>query len=369
MSRIFSFVLLAFACFNFGCASSRHSTALSSDVLYAKDFIPYGRSGISEDQSLQLISSAMHFGFRFTGKECKLYASIPQWLDRNYLQYELDGVYQKRIRITNENTGPILLTATNEGTHVIWIYKATEAHTGPIYVQKIEARNVQSLQKPRAQLVEFIGNSITCGAAADASEVACGTGQYHDQHNAYYAYGPRVARMLGWNYIVSSVSGIGIYRNWNSDGPAMPEVYEKLDFQENNSNRWDFKRYNPNIVTIALGTNDLSNGDGTKTRLPFDSARFVSEYVSFVKLVKSKYASAEIVLLNSPMLNGNRKSILENCLVAVKKTIDSMYSTGKPIQLFYFKPMQGRGCTGHPSVEDHAILAQELEPFLKKLMN
>ena len=31
--------------------------------------------------------------------------------------------------------------------------------------------------------------------------------------------------------------------------------------------------------------------------------------------------------------------------------------------------MTAKGCTGHPSVEDHAVLANELEPFFKKLLN
>jgi hypothetical protein len=30
--------------------------------------------------------------------------------------------------------------------------------------------------------------------------------------------------------------------------------------------------------------------------------------------------------------------------------------------------MQAKGCTGHPSVEDHAVLANELLPFFKQLL-
>jgi hypothetical protein len=40
----------------------------------------------------------------------------------------------------------------------------------------------------------------------------------------------------------------------------------------------------------------------------------------------------------------------------------------KPVALYFFKPMQAKGCTGHPSVEDHKILADELTPFFKKLI-
>jgi hypothetical protein len=74
----------------------------------------------------------------------------------------------------------------------------------------------------------------------------------------------------------------------------MPQVYEKTDFQDNSTRYWDFKLYRPRIVSIALGTNDFSDGDHINPRLPFDSARFVNNYIGFLKLVKSKYPQARM---------------------------------------------------------------------------
>ena len=339
----------------------------ASNTLPATSLHPFGRFALTDDR-LELITSAVHFGFTFTGKECSVFATITNATAHNYLQYELDGVYQKRIKIEGNTKQPFIITASAGGTHTVWIFKATEAQTGPIFIEKITGKNLKSLEERDAPLIEFIGNSITCGAAADASEIPCGTGEYHDHHNAYYAYGPRVARALGANFIVSGVSGIGIYRNWNSNGPTMPQVYEKTDFQETGQRLWNFGMYKPTIVSIALGTNDFSNGDGKKERLPFDSATFVSTYIKFVQLVKSKYPAAQIALLSSAMVNGDRRVTLQNCLTAVKENIDALHSSGKPVALFFFEPMQARGCSGHPSVEDHAILADELAPFFKKLL-
>jgi hypothetical protein len=45
-----------------------------------------------------------------------------------------------------------------------------------------------------------------------------------------------------------------------------------------------------------------------------------------------------------------------------------LYPSDKKITLFFFKPMKAGGCSGHPSVEDHAVLAQELGPFFKTLL-
>src|SRR5215510_10136833 len=97
---------------------------------------------------------------------------------------------------------PLVITANQGGQHTVWIHKATEAHTGPIFIEKITGQNLKPLKRPEAPLVEFIGNSITCGAAADPSETPCGAGMYHDQHSAYYAYGPRVARDLHVNFLL-----------------------------------------------------------------------------------------------------------------------------------------------------------------------
>lgn len=360
------FVLFCFL--SLSCSTSKH-LAKSSSSLSAANLKPFGRTIINAEQNLELISSAVHFGFSFEGNDCQVFASIPNTNGHNYLQYELDGVYQKRIRIDGNATQPITLNVTTGGKHTVWIYKATEAHTGAIVIQKITGNKVKALQRPVAPIIEFIGNSITCGAAADPSEVPCGEGEYHDQHNAYAAYGPGVARALNTNFILSSVSGIGIYRNWNSDGPTMPEVYGKVNFQVNNDQSWNFNSYNPKIVSIALGTNDFSNGDGVKKRLPFDSASLVGNYIKFVQLVKSKYPAAQIALLSSPMVNGSSRVILQNCLTAVKQRVDSLNPAGKRVELFFFEPMQAHGCGGHPNVEDHAILTKELIPFFKRLLS
>lgn len=364
ISQKHSILILCFAIA--ACTSTKNRTGHNN--LNAIDLLPYGRTAIT-DNKLELISSAVHFGFSFRGDGCDMYASLPAGMDHNYLQYELDGVYQKRIKISKDNNAPFHLTATSDGKHEVWIYKATEATTGPVFIEKITGKNLKTLPNSNAPLIEFIGNSITCGADADASEMPCGIGSYHDYHNAYYAYGPRVARQLGVNYILSSVSGIGIYRTWNHEAPSMPQVYDKTDFQVGSNREWDFSKYDPKIVSIALGTNDLSDGDGKTTRTPFDSSKFVNNYISFVQFVKSKYPSAQIVFLNSPMVSGERNALLQNCLKVIKMKIDGLHPSEKPVALFYFKPMQPRGCSYHPSVEDHAILADELYPFFKSLLN
>ncbi|SDL32697.1 GDSL-like Lipase/Acylhydrolase family protein [Catalinimonas alkaloidigena] len=350
-----------------GCSSVQPATT-DEAVLPASALYPVGRSLPAPHGGVELIGSAVHVGFRFAGDSCRVVAHLTQPGAHNYLQYELDGVYQKRIRVADTSRSEITIQATGEGPQTVWLYKATEAHTGPIILDEIVGQGVRSLKRPEAPFIEFIGNSITCGAAADPSEVPCGTGVYHDQHNAYQAYGPRVARALGVNYLMSCVSGIGVYRNWNSDGPTMPQVYEKADLQQDSERMWEFDAYRPAVVSIALGTNDYSNGDGQRPRLPFDPEAFVSHYVAFVQQVKAHYPEAQIALLSSPMVQGGRRDTLQQCLTAVKTQVDALHPAARPVALYFFEPMQASGCTGHPSVEEHARLAEELRPFFRKLL-
>lgn len=344
--------------------STRIPPAPRTDKLFGRELRLLGRF-VKEADRVELITSGSHFSISFEGAECILAVSSgPSQVA--YLQYELDGIYQKRLRI--EGFKDIAIPAS-DGKHTLRVFKTTEAHSGPLFIHELRGNNVQALEPSALPLIEFIGNSITCGAAADPSEVPCGTGSYHDQHNAYYAYGPRIARALDVNYLLTSVSGIGIYRNWNSDGPTMPDVFESTDLREGKSRLWDFATFSPAVVSIALGTNDFSNGDGKKSRPPFDSALFTRNYVGFVKRVKAKYPKASIALLNSPMVSGTRNEILIDCLNRVKRQTDAAFPNDKPVSVFLFNPMRARGCGGHPNVDDHGVLADQMVENFRTLIS
>ncbi len=126
-----------------GCGSTKLSTQ-ATDNLPATALKPFGRYIINKEQNLELISSAVHLGFSFEGTECRVYASHAWKGGHNYLQYELDGAYQKRIRIEGNDTMPLIITAQKSGKHTVWIYKATEAHTGAIIIKKVTGKNINT---------------------------------------------------------------------------------------------------------------------------------------------------------------------------------------------------------------------------------
>ena len=148
----------------------------------------------------------------------------------------------------------------------------------------------------------------------------------------------------------------------------MPAVYENLYLTKDVSKpKYDFA-FQPDIISIALGTNDFSNGDGKKERLSFDPGKYVSNYINFIKMLYQHNPNAQLVLTNSPMVNGEKAIVFENCLNKIKAEFDAD-KTHKPIIIFKFKPMTPSGCSGHPNIEEHKIMAAEYGPFLKNLLN
>jgi len=335
-----------------------------------KTFLYQGRVEKLQNDNVILIGTASSVSFNFIGNECSIsLQSVDSYEHHNYVSLVLDGKYLGKIKIEKgaPQSFPIKVTS-NKKEHKLEIYKNTEAHSGGILFAGTTAK-LTSISFKKKKKIEFIGDSITCAAASDS--VDCDKGEYMDHHNGYYAYGPTLSRAIGVDYLVSSVSGIGMYRNWNDenkDEAIMPDVYQNLYLTKDTSKpKYDFA-FQPNIISIALGTNDFSGGDGKKERLPFNPEKYVSNYINFIKMLYEHNPNAQIVITNSPMVGGDRAIVFEECLKKVKAAFDTDKSH-KPILIFKFKPMTPNGCLGHPDVADQKVMADQYGPFLKKLTN
>ena len=334
-------------------------------------FIYKGRIEKAENNAVILIGSASSVSFNFTGNECDIFLkSIDSWEHHNYVSLVLDGEYIGRLKIEKGETKPYKVSVTqSKKEHNLAIYKATEAANGSVLFERTTAK-LTGIEPVIKKKIEFIGNSITCGMGNDTKEIPCGTGEWFDQHNAYWAYGPILSRSLNVDYLLSSVSGIGMYRNWNDEHveeAIMPDVYENLYLNKDNSKPYDFS-FQPDIVSICLGTNDLSDGDGIKPRLPFNEEKYISNYINFIKTVYSHTPKTQIVLLTSPMVSGERNITLVKCLKKVIASFDND-KEHKEIVLFEYEPMEPKGCGYHPDIEDHKIMASQLESFFKNLLD
>lgn len=235
--------------------------------------------------------------------------------------------------------------------------------------------------------IEFIGNSITCGYGVESIEM---TDPFEDEtENHWLTYANIVSDSLHAQHTSISRSGIGVYRNYNGpktgDVKNMPWQYEYTLFDKQEE-KWDFSKYQPQLVCINLGTNDLSTPN-------YDISLYEKNYRRFLKTVRSKYPDAKIVLLTGPMLGekecGKQRAVLDRiCKDAnengftlasnfVKDKKGKLKSVKNPksdgeIYRFDFSFQTGDlgyGASWHPSKLQHQKMASELLPYLKELMN
>ncbi|AWH85160.1 GDSL family lipase [Flavobacterium album] len=336
--------------------------------LPANDFyLTKGRVEKTGDK-VTLISPGSSVTFAFRGDTCTVNLSTEDaHEDHGYVVVEIDGKYHDRYKIGASPT-PLSFDFKGDKEHILTVYKATEAANGSVLFLGSNVMMIKPQVQPKKK-IEFIGDSITCGMGNDYASIPCDKGVWFDQHNAYYAYGPIVSRELGTDFILNSVSGIGMYRNWNDEHEKeaiMPDVYENLYLNKNTSKPYAFD-FNPDITCIGLGTNDFSDGDGTKPRLPFNEEKYVANYIAFIKTVYKHSPKTQIVLLNSPMVSGAKNETFIKCLNRVKDAFAND-KTHKPVQLFTFTSVTPHGCGYHPDIEDHKKMAGQLAPFLKKLL-
>lgn len=134
----------------------------------------------------------------------------------------------------------------------------------------------------------------------------------------------------------------------------MPPLFTKLDLS-NDSIPWDFKQYQPDLVTVCLGQND-----GIQ-----DSAAFCNAYINFMQGLRSYYPKATLVMLTSPMAGGELNAVLQQYISSIEKVLRQK---DKKIGCYFFKKQYIQGCSSHPSGADHRQIAGELSIFIKNKM-
>jgi hypothetical protein len=290
------------------------------------------------------------------GKKCQLLINdeVINGKDHNYLEIAVDNNKPYRIQTTAKTNVITVAEGLADGEHTITICKDTESQTG--YIDFVGLRCLMLLP-PLAQptrKIEYIGDSMTSGAGMDQSTTPCGKGEWYDQHNAYMSYGPRTSRNLNAEWQLTSVSGIGMVHSCCNMDVAMPQVFDKV-YLRNDSLAWDFKRYQPDVVTVCLGQNDGMQ----------DSILYCDIYNKFIKTLRQKYPAADIVCLSSPMADEKLSIALQHYLTAI--TANANLNGDKKVYKYFFSKRYYQGCGTHPDIKEHEFIADELTAYLKQL--
>ncbi|GLB51285.1 endoglucanase [Neptunitalea chrysea] len=321
-----------------------------------------------ENDAVALIGSASSTTFKVKDNSITLHLTTDGTTPYNFVVITVNEENPKRYKILAEQDNEIALKLKRKKSKIT-IYKATEASIGDVYFTGVDAKKLLPVKSKKYDYkIEFIGNSITCGMDADTREIPCDTENWYDQHNAYFAYGSTLSRALNAKYLLSSVSGIGIYRNWNDENieePIMLQVYDNLYLNLEKKKPYDYS-FNPDLISICLGTNDLSDGDGIKERLPFNEKKYIANYITLVTKLYEHNPTSKIVLLNSPMVSGEKNDVLVSCLTEVKNHFEK---EDRKIYIVLMHGITPKGCSFHPAIEEHQQMANQLLPSFKKILS
>lgn len=363
MKRIPPASLVFFACcavllVGYGLAAAKGAPALRTFTADNKNFQYVGRIDFTDPKLPKFWTSGVYVRAKFQGSTCDLLVNdeVLWGKSHNYIEVAIDDRKPVRIQTTGPTNTLRIAEGLSDGEHTLTICKDTESNIG--YLQFVGLR-CAGLAKPSPlpkRKLEFIGDSITCGAGSDESANPCGKGEWYDQHNAYGSYGPSTARLLNARWHLTSVSGIGLMHSCCDMKITMPDVYHGMNLRDG-SGQWDFSRYQPDAVTVCLGQND-----GLQ-----EKKAFVERYVAFLRQIRRVYPKAHIVCLTSPMGDPNLTAGLKERLTEVA---DRMHQSGDTkVHTFFFSRSYNGGCGGHPNLAEHQKIAAELSAYLKTTLH
>lgn len=278
-----------------------------------------------------------------------------KWGGNNYISVSIDDLPVKRIKLSGKSDTLSLGEGLDRSDHVITICKSTESSIGYLELVGFWCKKLISPPPLPKYKMEFIGNSITCGTGSDQSGFACGNGEWYDQHNAFLSYGPLTARALDAQWQLTAVSGIGLTHSCCGGKLIMPDVFDKVNMSEN-SIIWNFKNFQPDVVTVCLGQND-----GV-----VEADLFCTAYVSFLQSLRRRYPNASFICLTSPMADENLSKVQKGYL---ERTVKEMNAAGdEKVYRYFFSKRYQNGCGGHPDLKEHQQIAAELTGFIRTII-
>ncbi|GHV12802.1 lipase [Fibrobacterales bacterium] len=270
---------------------------------------------------------------------------------------------------TNSDELHLLAEKLEKGLHIVSVAKRTESSQGDDIFKGFEIVGVpkaDALPPPPKLKIEFFGNSITAGYGVLDSV------KEHDYapitEDVFSSYAGVAAKELHAQMRTVAFSGRGIFINHpdSKDDRPLPAFFDKLGVNTTADTADLSSNWQPDIAIIELGTNDFSRSVAP------DSAKFVNAVIDFAKAIRKKYADANIVILDGPMLNDfypegvPSLSLCRKFLDAAKSELENRGF--KKIHRFSLSPQDGSlgyGANWHPSKSQSLKNGKELAEFLR----
>lgn len=282
---------------------------------------------------------------------------------QNFYNVILDHIVSSRLQTRSGINVYKIKGGLKDTLHEIELFRLTEEMFGKTQFLGFildKGKSLIAISNKRGHLIEFIGNSITCGYGNEGKN---GEKFGPTTENHYLTYAAITSRSFNARHLAVCKSGIGIYRNW--DGPVngnpdcMPHYYERIFLYEP-APLYNFAQ-KPDLICIDLGTNDFSTNKG-------DSSKYVNGYLKFLETVQLKNKAADIICLLGPMLEGNDLNRIRRYLHIIVDAANKK-KNGK-VYFFEMSEQTGSldyGIDSHPTIAQHLKNAKELVEYIHSL--
>lgn len=295
---------------------------------------------------------------RFTGPSVSVRLSGG---DNDFNAY-VDGALKTRITLQSGKSEYPIATGLSTGDHDLLLTKRTEASYGIVAFQGLVLADGQGLADPPARpanRILFVGDSYTAGYGAEATTTSCSSLRSWANNDA--TYGAVTAKALGAEYSIQAISGKGMVHNYG-DGTALSQQPMPFFFDRTLAGSarpaWDFASWIPQVVVVALGTNDFS------TAVKPSREQYVSAYKAFLQRLRGLFPSAALVCV-SFAADSFQGPYVDAMVQEVNAAGDAkVHWVGMPALT-----NTEVGCDWHPNVAGHKKFADVLVPALRPYLS
>ena len=255
----------------------------------------------------------------------------------------------------------LLADGLSEGNHTIKLVKLTEGRVSTFGISGIILEEGGELLAPpskKTRKIEILGDSIVCGVGVTAPLYNSPSITSTQDGTKTFAY--QLANIFNADINFVSASGQGVYSfGTGVFDTAMPKVYSKADMTHKLDENWNFGKYSPDLVIVALGTNDIWALPGSQ---PVPRNEYKAAVKAFIKDIRTKNPNAAIVWTYGMMLQHYQSEFAE--------VIHELNDEGD--KKLFFIPIEAEQDfdrkAGHPSALYHTWAAKFLAPELADIM-
>jgi hypothetical protein len=284
------------------------------------------------------------------------------------LAVRIDDAAARVVRVPAEQGDLSLASCLGPGPHRVEIVHRTETWQGVVtvsgFVLPASAELVAPPPWPERKLL-FIGDSVTCGEGADRASAA--PGDTAASSDATRSYGMLLAAALGAQCHLVCYGGRGLTRDWQGRRDVLnaPEFEPLALAVDDEGAAWDHRAYQPDAIVVSLGTNDFNLGIG-----PLPAEReFVGAYVGFLRALHEHYPTAKIAVTEGAIVNDETDPARPQKTVLRRYLTTAVRQLGDPAVVFLpARHYPGDAANAHPTGEQHAAMARDLEGPLRQLV-